>query len=109
MFDDLNCLISNYYIVYCSEDYIELYVYYCNNECYFILGYCLVGYFGVGCVENCNIMCDGCNIVNGLCDSGCYLGWKGLNWEESNVFVWMKINWYEKKMNIIGFLYIYLI
>lgn len=55
------------------------------NEFYFISGYCPIGYFGAGCADNCNNTCDGCNTVNGLCDSGCHPGWKGFNCEESNV------------------------
>ena len=38
---------------------------------------CPHGYFGKDCVNTCNITCDGCNNVHGLCDSGCYPGWKG--------------------------------
>lgn len=38
---------------------------------------CPEGFFGEGCVNNCSSKCRGCNKVNGLCDRGCFRGWKG--------------------------------
>lgn len=38
---------------------------------------CPYGYFGHDCADKCNDSCTGCNILNGLCDSGCHPGWKG--------------------------------
>lgn len=38
---------------------------------------CPYGVFGQGCTAKCNSTCNGCNDVNGLCDSGCHPGWKG--------------------------------
>uniref|UniRef100_K1PW82 protein-tyrosine-phosphatase n=1 Tax=Magallana gigas TaxID=29159 RepID=K1PW82_MAGGI len=33
--------------------------------------------FGRNCQEKCNRTCITCDIVTGICDSGCHLGWKG--------------------------------
>lgn len=38
---------------------------------------CRQGFFGKNCSHTCIKTCNGCNNVNGLCDSGCLLGWKG--------------------------------
>lgn len=41
------------------------------------LSACSYGNYGQNCSRKCNVTCTGCNKVNGLCDSGCYPGWKG--------------------------------
>lgn len=38
---------------------------------------CPRGFFGQDCSEKCNDTCEGCNNVNGVCDSGCIPGLKG--------------------------------
>lgn len=38
---------------------------------------CPFGLFGQKCVNECNNTCTGCNNENGVCDRGCYPGWKG--------------------------------
>lgn len=40
---------------------------------------CAHGLFGQDCANKCNDKCDGCNNVNGLCDSGCQPGWTGID------------------------------
>ncbi|XP_065935879.1 multiple epidermal growth factor-like domains protein 10 [Magallana gigas] len=54
---------------YSTQAYIEL----CEVEVYS----CPYGYFGHDCADKCNDTCTGCNILNGLCDTGCHPGWKG--------------------------------
>lgn len=44
----------------------------------------MYGFFGDDCVYICIDMCVGCNNINGLCDYGCILGWKGYFCEEWN-------------------------
>ena len=38
---------------------------------------CNNGSFGKNCIETCGSNCISCNAVNGVCDQGCSLGWKG--------------------------------
>lgn len=38
---------------------------------------CPLRSFGQDCSKKCIDTCAGCNIVNGMCDSGCIPGWKG--------------------------------
>lgn len=42
-----------------------------------ILG-CEEGQFGQDCSLKCNTTCQGCNNVNGLCETGCITGWEGV-------------------------------
>ena len=35
------------------------------------------GSFGKNCIERCRSNCISCNAVNGVCDLGCSVGWKG--------------------------------
>lgn len=39
---------------------------------------CEEGRFGQDCALKCNTTCQGCNNVNGVCDTGCKTGWKGV-------------------------------
>lgn len=32
---------------------------------------CDENYFGCNCENMCNVICKGCNIINGICDKGC--------------------------------------
>ena len=50
------------------------------------LSACPSGTFGFGCVNHCNNTCRGCNTVNGLCDAGCYPGWRGVYCHQSNQY-----------------------
>lgn len=50
--------------------------------CLFFLE-CGDGYFGLNCIELCNIICRSCNKMIGICDFGCYFGWKGFFCYES--------------------------
>lgn len=43
----------------------------------FLLLACQYGFFGQDCTKTCNDRCDGCNNINGLCESGCLKGWMG--------------------------------
>lgn len=43
------------------------------------------GYFGQDCTERCKDTCEGCNYVNGLCESGCQPGWTGNNCAEGMI------------------------
>lgn len=48
-----------------------------NELCEVEVYSCRYGFFGKYCTKKCNSKCNGCNDVNGLCDSGCHPGWKG--------------------------------
>ncbi|XP_078328724.1 uncharacterized protein LOC111111957 isoform X2 [Crassostrea virginica] len=43
---------------------------------------CAKGFYGQDCILTCNDKCDGCNNVNGYCDSGCNPGWMGDNCQQ---------------------------
>lgn len=53
---------------------------------YSICKECEDHYFGRNCQENCNVTCQSCNKTTGVCDSGCYPGWRGLYCEDGNTF-----------------------
>nr|XP_022309930.1 uncharacterized protein LOC111115470 [Crassostrea virginica] len=46
---------------------------------------CDYGFYGQHCIYICNITCDGCNNINGVCDNGCKPGWKGVDCSETCV------------------------
>lgn len=48
-----------------------------NENIFFGILACSVGYFGQDCTEKCKSSCKGCNHVTGLCDAGCQPGWIG--------------------------------
>lgn len=48
---------------------------------YFVLE-CEDYFFGYNCNDMCNIMCNSCNKIIGVCDNGCYFGWRGSFCEE---------------------------
>lgn len=83
----------------------EKHLVHCINGSFLISEGCQVGYFGAYCAEKCNATCDGCNIVNGLCDNGCHPGWKGHNCEERNVSLWIKFKYYKKILNNSSFIF----
>lgn len=58
-----------------NNDYFYRFLY--SRKCFYFSLACAQKYFGLECAHKCNNTCDGCNNVNGLCDSGCYPGWKG--------------------------------
>lgn len=39
-------------------------------------------FWGEDCVRKCPDKCKGCNNINGLCEFGCVLGWKGYHCSE---------------------------
>lgn len=51
---------------------------------YILLSACPHGFFGPDCAERCNDTCNGCNNVNGICDSGCNSGWRGYDCQDGN-------------------------
>lgn len=68
---------------------------------------CEEGRFGQDCALKCNTTCRGCNNVNGVCDTGCITGWKGVYCHEglimftSITLLLQKKNLYFKDNNII--------
>lgn len=49
------------------------------------LSECLVGFYGVNCVENCSMTCGvpgNCDRITGYCDGGCQRNWTGFMCEE---------------------------
>lgn len=58
------------------------------HEMYFnVIKECGDGFFGPGCNEMCNETCKGCNKRTGVCDNGCFPGWKGIFCREGKVFL----------------------
>lgn len=47
---------------------------------------CEDNYFGQNCRERCNETCRSCNKTTGVCDSGCYPGWRGLYCQQGKTF-----------------------
>lgn len=47
---------------------------------------CEDNYCGQNCRERCNETCRSCNKTTGVCDSGCYPGWRGLYCQQGKTF-----------------------
>ena len=55
------------------------------TQLYFFLPACLVGLYGVNCLENCSLTCGipgNCDRITGYCQGGCQRGWTGVMCEE---------------------------
>ena len=52
---------------------------------YFYFKECDDDHFGYNCGEMCNGTCKSCNKTTGLCENGCYPGWKGIYCEEVKI------------------------
>lgn len=57
----------------------KIFINICNYLYIYVLFYleCKDNYFGLNCNEICNSICRSCNKIIGICDVGCYFGWKG--------------------------------
>lgn len=61
---------------------------------------CEKGQFGQDCALKCNTACQGCNNINGVCDTGCITGWKGVYCHEGSTR-FTSITFFEKKMKFL--------
>ena len=46
---------------------------------------CMVGFYGVNCLQNCSMTCGipgNCDRITGYCNGGCQRGWRGVRCEE---------------------------
>lgn len=67
------------------------------TKVYLLSKECEDHYFGRNCQENCNVTCQSCNKTTGVCDSGCYPGWRGLYCQDSNT-LFFPLQTKEQKM-----------
>ena len=51
-------------------------------DCFF-LPVCPIGWYGEHCSQRCGTNCKDCNKSSGICEFGCYDGWKGRVCENS--------------------------
>jgi hypothetical protein len=54
----------------------------------YVITACSIGFYGMDCVESCNINCGitgRCNKSSGQCDKGCQPGWRGIMCDTSNI------------------------
>ncbi|XP_078327414.1 uncharacterized protein LOC144623109 isoform X2 [Crassostrea virginica] len=79
----VKCPVQGQYVIYYNERLPGV-VYPSGYSNYAYLDLCEVevyacpdGFHGEQCLNQCNDTCVGCNIINGLCDNGCYPGWRG--------------------------------
>ena len=54
---------------------------------FFLNTVCPYGYYGYDCKHACNSTCKGCDEINGLCNTGCQLGWRGVYCQEGMCIV----------------------
>lgn len=58
----------------------------CTSRISSFLKECEDNFFGQNCRERCNETCRSCNKTTGVCDNGCYPGWRGQYCQQGKTF-----------------------